>query len=212
LNSRRIEGTLLDDVCATYNDQSACLVVTPCGAGSLVVLNAELAASNLPSSPAFVPVVGELVSHLLGRSRSQETVPCGEPLAVFLPASAAPLTGLQIEPPAGVTLEAGSLGELKEESVGLMWQAAAAGPPGVYSVRRGGDTVYALATAIPADEADLMTLTEDLVTSRLAGGRDVKYHSALREEDPHDDLWSMLAVACLLCVCAEFVGLKFFRC
>lgn len=212
LASRRVEGTLLDDVCGTYSDQSACLVVTACGAGSLAVLNAELGASNLPASPAFVPLTGELVSHLLGHDRSQETISSGEPVAVFLPAEAVPVAGLRIEASSGSTVEMDSLGELHEESVGVMWQAGAAGSPGVYEVRRGSNSIYALASTIPAEEADLMPLSSDLITSRLSGGRDVKYRSALDTEEPRDDFWSWLAVGCLGCIFAEFIGLKLFRC
>jgi hypothetical protein len=212
LTSRRIEGALLDDVCATYNDQSACLVVTACGAGSLAVLNAELGASNLPASPAFVPLTGELISHLLGRDRSQETMSSGEPVAVFLPPEAVPAAGLKIEARSDSTVESDTLGELHEENVGVMWQAGAAGSPGVYEVRRGNDTVYSMAATIPAEEADLMPLSSDLITNRLSGGRDVKYRSALDTEEPRDDFWSLLAVVCLGCVFAEFVGLKLFRC
>ena len=211
LTSRRVEGALLDDVLATYNDQSACLVVTACGAGTLAVLNAELNSSNLPSSPAFVPMIGELTGHLLGRDRSQEAVASGESLAVYLPSAASPVAGLRIVPPANATLESGTLGELHEENVGVMWQAAEAGPPGVYEVKRATQTVFALASAIPADEADLATLAADVMTDRLAGGRDVKYRSALRDEEPRDDLWSWLAVACVGCALTEVFGLKMFK-
>ena len=212
LTSHHVDGALLDDICATYNDQSACLVMTPCGLGSLAVLNAELATSNLRSSPVFVPLVGELVSQLLGRARSQETTFSGEPIAALLPPSAVPMAGLEIESPAALTVDPASLGELHEESVGVMWQSAAAGPPGVYSVVRGRESVYALASTIPPDEADLMPLSADLMTTRLAGGRDVKYRSALQDEDPRDDRWSILAVLCVICLCVEFAGLKYFRC
>ncbi len=212
LTSRHVEGALLDDVRATFNDQSACLVVTECGAGMLAVLNSELGGSNLPSSPAFVPLVGELISQLLGTDRLQKTISSGELVAVSLPQSAVPMAGLRIEPPPGIGLEPGLLGELQEDRVGVTWHAPAAGPPGVYTVRRSRETVYAVATTIPSEEADLLPLAADLMTNRLAGGRDVKYRSALQDEDPRDDRWSMLAVICLLCVFAEFVGLKFFRC
>lgn len=213
LATRRVEGALMDDVVATYNDQSASIVVTACGAGSLSIMNMDLGASNLPSSPAFVPIIGELVSHLLGRDRPQEPTYCGEPIAVFLPPSAVPVAGLQIEPAAGVTHEEGSLGELHEESVGVMWQAASAGPPGVYSIRRGRDTIYALATTLSPEESDLMTLTSELITGRLAGGRDVSYRSiADKPAEQGDSLWATLAVICLICICLEMFGLKLFRC
>ena len=211
LTSRRVEGALLDDVLATYNDQSACLVVTACGAGTLAILNAELGSSNLPSSPAFVPLIGELTGHLLGRDRSQEAALSGEPLAVYLPSAASPVSGLRIDHPASVPIESGTLGELHEENIGVMWQAPAAGPPGVYEVKRGSQTVFAMASAIPPDEADLATLASDVMTDRLSGGRDVKYRSAIHDEEPRDDLWTWLAVACLGCVFAEVAGLKAFK-
>src|SRR5207247_6003032 len=90
LASRRLDGALADDVLASYSDRSACLVVTGCGAGTLAVLNADLAASNLPSSPAFVPLVGELTGRLLGTRRDSSALICGEPVALYLPASAGP--------------------------------------------------------------------------------------------------------------------------
>ena len=92
-----------------------------------------------------------------------------------------------------------------------MWQASTAGPPGAYTIRRGGETVFALASTIHPDEADLATLAADLMTTRLSGGRDVTYKSVLDAEDSRDDLWSKLAVICLVCVFAEFLGLKLFR-
>jgi len=38
------DGGLEDDLLATYNDGSACLVMTTAGAGALAVINADLAA------------------------------------------------------------------------------------------------------------------------------------------------------------------------
>ena len=211
LATRRTEGTLLDDVLATYNDQSACLVVTACGAGTLAVLNAELNSSNLPSSPAFVPLIGELTGTLLGRDRSQESLPSGESFAVYLPSEASPVTGLRIVPPTANPLETGTLGELHEENVGVMWQSAEAGPPGVYEVRRESQTVFAVASSLSAEEADLKPLDASVMTDRLAGGRDVRYRSAQRDDEPRDDLWSWLAVGCLCCALTEILGLGLFR-
>ena len=211
LTSQRIEGTLLDDVLATYNDQSACLVVTACGGGTLAVLNAELSSSNLPSSPAFVPLVGELTGALLGHRGTQDAAASGEPLAVYLPTAASPATGLRIVPPPQSLEEADGHGELHEEAVGVLWQSAKAGPPGVYEVRRNEQTMFALATAIPAEEADLATLESSLMTDRLAGGRDVQFRSARHNQEPRDDLWSKLLVICVCCALLEVLGLGFFK-
>src|SRR5262249_38275346 len=86
LASRRLEGGPADGVLAWLGDRSAFLVVTSCGAGTLAVLNADLSTSNLAGSGAFVPLIGELMNRLLGRQRLTEAAPCGEPLAVYLPA------------------------------------------------------------------------------------------------------------------------------
>jgi hypothetical protein len=175
------------------------------------VLNAELGSSSLTSSPAFVPLMGELTNHLLGHERASEAASCGESLAVYLPPSASPVAGLRIQSTATPSADAEAFGELHEEIVGVMWQSPVVGPPGVYEVKRGNETVFALASAIPADEADLVTLTSDVMTDRLAGGRNVQYHSAFDENDPHDETWNWLAVACLGCLFAEIAGLCFFR-
>ena len=52
--------------------------------------------------------------HLLGRDRSHEALPSGEPLAVYLPNAASPVAGLRIVPPAEQAVESGSLGELHD--------------------------------------------------------------------------------------------------
>ncbi|AMV20530.1 vWA domain-containing protein [Planctomyces sp. SH-PL14] len=222
LATRPVAGALAEDVPARFNDQSAGLVVTACGAGALAILNAELKNSTLPASPAFVPLMGELVTHLLGRDRAEESVQSGEPLAAALPPSASPLAGLRIEPvrvdPArvggaapGADLEVGSLGELREDVAGILWQSPAAGVPGVYAVKRADATVFALASALPAEESDLETLASDVLTTRLAGGRDVTFHSGLPDDEPRDRIWSWLAVACVGFLLAEMGSLIVFR-
>ncbi|HJT34807.1 MAG TPA: BatA and WFA domain-containing protein [Pirellulales bacterium] len=212
LISRRREGALLDDVRATFDDQSACLVVTAVGAGRLGVLNADLAASNLPVSPTFVPFMGELVAHLLGQDRPSAAVACGEPAASFLPAAAGDADDLRIESPQPTTADASALGELRSEPIGVLWRMPAAGPPGVYRVLDGDHTVFALATAIPADESDLTPLASSLLTGRLAGGRTVQYHAATQSDaEPRDELWTWLALACVGCLIGEVFGLRLFR-
>jgi hypothetical protein len=212
LSSRRREGALLDDVRATFDDQSACLVVTSLGSGRLAVLNADLGTSNLPVSPAFVPLIGELVGTLLGQDRPSEAAACGEPVANFLPPTAGATDDLRIEGPQPASSDTGALGELRAEQIGSLWQVPSAGPPGVYRVLDGDKTVFAVATAVPADESDLTTLASSLFTERLAGGRNVQYHAADRDDAaPRDELWTWLAVACVGCLIGEVLGLKLFR-
>src|SRR5256885_568479 len=72
LNSRRLEGGLADDILASYSNRSAGLVVTACGGGTLAVFNADLNVSNLPKSPAFVPLLAELTNRMLGGGHSAD--------------------------------------------------------------------------------------------------------------------------------------------
>jgi hypothetical protein len=179
------------------------LVVTPCGEGVLAVLNADLGASNLPQSPGFVPLIGELATRLLGKPRETGARPCGEPLAVRLPAAAGPAAGLKINPPAG---------ELVEEGGGVLWRCPLLETPGVYQVKRGDAVVYAVAVAVPPEESDLRPLDPAVLTERLAGGRQVSFRSAAGDgEEQQDRVWTWLAVACVGCLLGEVVALKMFR-
>lgn len=208
LGSRRIEGGLEDDVLATYSDRSVCLMVTACGAGWLAVLNAELGDSNLPASPVFVPLVGELVEQLLEQRGGEQPMQCGEPFAVYLPPEAQSVEGLQIVGPAAGTAE---VGELVEESLGVFWRAGAAGAPGVYSVKRDNETIYAAAATLAPQESDLRPLEGSILNQRLAGGHQVYYRSATGSEGRVDDLWTWFAAACVLCMLVEVTALKGFR-
>jgi hypothetical protein len=208
LSTRRLDGGLADDVLAAYGDRSAALVVTACGGGTLAVLNLDLAASDLPRSPAFVPLIGELTGCLLGRTRAGDAIACGEPFSVLLPATVGPAAGLSLRPPES----AADAGRLIDESGGVLWQAAALTAPGVYRVERAGATVSAAAAAVPADESDLRPLDPQVLSERLAGGRPVYFRSATSDDaDEHDRLWVWLAVGCLACLLSEVVVLKLFR-
>ncbi|HRR87124.1 MAG TPA: hypothetical protein P5316_19105, partial [Phycisphaerae bacterium] len=207
LASRRTESALAEDLLATYSDRTACLVTTACGAGHLTVLNADLSESNLPRSPAFVPLIGELVSRMLGQDRAVNAVPCGEPLAMYLPPDSGTAAGLQILGPEG----AGDFGELATEGTWVVWRWPAAGYPGVYQVQRDDKTVFAVATGIAAQESDLTSLSGSVFKDRLAGGRTVHYRSAAAEQDKQDDIWLWFAVACVACLCVELGVLRVFR-
>ena len=215
LASRRVEGGLSDDILASYTDRSICLVVTACGGGTLAVLNADLSASNLAKERPFVTILGELVSRLMGRSRAGDAWSAGEPLAVYLPTTAGPPQGLLIaSPPAtgNPDYQSSGSGELREESNGVLWRMSHAGSPGIYQVLRGGSTVFALATGIPAEESDLRPLEPIVLKERLAGGRAVAFHAVGgAEEEPHDDFWVWLAVGCVLCLLGELLALKWFK-
>jgi hypothetical protein len=210
LVSRRVEGGLVDDILASFDDGSAFLVVTPCGAGTLAVLNADLGASELPRSPAFVPLMGELTGRLRGAQRGVDALPCGDPVAMHLPPDAGPTSGLSVQAPTATEANAGT-GELVDEPSGVLWRWDAAGAPGVYQVLRNGAAVFALATGVPAAEGDLKALPPQTLQQQAGGTRRVSYHAAGTQNDKQDDVWGWLVTACAACVLAEWLILRMFR-
>jgi hypothetical protein len=222
LSTRRTEGGLIDDVLALYSDRSACLVVTQCGLGTLAVLNADLGESSLPASPGFVPLIGELTGRLLSLRGGEDAAASGEPVALYLPAEAGAAEGLSIhvsrvgEGRAGLETAADGAvtdlhGALSEEGGFVMWRWAAAGPPGIYEVRREGGTVFAVATAVPGSESNLETIDPEVLTGRLAGGRRVHYQPAGDAEQQKDDAWAWILAICAACMLSELAVLKVFR-
>jgi len=206
LVSQRLEGGLGDDVLASYSDGSACLVVSACGSGTLGVLNADLVSSNLHASPLLVPLVGELLSRMMIQSRDQPALESGESLSVELPLQTGPAAGLKL-----VGVESADAGTLVEENNRVTWRLPPAAPPGVYRAVRGDATVFAAATELTPEESDLRALTPELLRERLAGGRKVHFQPVGGSREANDRLWSVLAVACVLCLLGELVALKLFR-
>jgi hypothetical protein len=212
LTSRKVEGGLPDDVLATYNDGSACLVCTVSEVGALVVLNADLSASALPGKSSFVLLVQALADRIMNRGAEATKSWCGERLVAQLPPEVTSAAGLKVVGPrrsSGDT--AGSLGELVDEGAGVAWNWPQPDRPGVYRVCRGDATVFAQAVEIPAEESDLQYLSPDVIRNRLAAGREIYYRSAGAEEDRRDDLWKWFAVACVICGLGELTSLIFFR-
>ncbi len=208
LDAHAVQGGLTDDLVATYSDRSAALVFTACGAGKLAVLNADLSRSNLPSSPIFVPLIGELVGRLVARTGGGDAQPCGELAVSFLPPDVTSADGLTIDGPAGSEVGKGAL----STDAGLVaWKMEQAGPPGVYQVKRGGVTLFALATAAPAAESDLTPIDPSILTTRLAGGRTVHFSTAGADEAPPETGWAWVITACVICMLLEVVALRFFR-
>lgn len=205
LASRRLEQGLVDELLGTYSDRSAFLVVTSCGDGTLGILNADLSATNLPSSPVFVPLIGELLNRLIGHRRGLEALPCGEEAAIYLPASAGTVTGLKISGPNE------AVGELREESGGVLWSHPGITAPGVLRVARQEEVIFAVAAALQAEESDLRTLDPSVFLERLGSGRAVSYRSVAGGDEERDTLWTTLAVACTLCLLGELIALKAFR-
>ncbi len=209
LTSRRLEGGLDDDVLATYGDGSACLVLGASDAGLLAVLNADLAASNLARTGAFVPLLDELIERMLARHRRDRALACGEPLVVHLPSEAGAAAELTIAGPGGAGAEpsGGRFGQLRDEGLGAVWHWPSPDEPGVYRIRRGDARVFALALAVPAVESHLECLPPEVLTERLSAGREVHYRNVSGEGDRRDDLWKWLAAACVLCMLGEVSAL-----
>jgi hypothetical protein len=207
LSSARLDTGLSDDVLATYSDRSAALVVTSCGAGTIAVLNADLTESNLPASPLMVPVVQELAGRLLSTHATASASACGEPFAAYLPPDTTTPDRLSVVDPAGIRQ---SDATLTQDGTLVLWHQDAAGPPGVYQVKRGDDTVYALATAAPASESDLQTLDPQTLKTRLAAGRSVYFENSA-DQPPRADQWTWILVACAGCLIGEVGVLKLFR-
>ncbi len=210
LSSKPVEGALQEDVLAMLSDGSAFLAATSTETGCLAVLNVDLNSSNIAASPMFVPMLVELMQRrLLSGRRSASQITCGEPALLPLPRDIAPLSELRLSGPSSGTEAPGTL---EAEAGGTVWRIPAAGPPGAYLVTHGSEVIFAVASAPPAAESDLRTLSADVFQERLAGGRSVSFRSATgSEEDSTDTIWTWLAVGCMLCVVGELAALKLFR-
>jgi hypothetical protein len=212
LSSRQLDGAMQSDVLATYHDGSACLVCCSSDAGTLAVLNADLAASNLPSTSTFVPLLAELIERLLQRGNGAQAAFCGERLTAPLPPSVASPAGLSILGPGGPAEPSGGrLGELVDEGATVAWHWRSPDRPGVYRVVRDGVTLLARAVEIPPEESDLESLSPEVIKNRLATDYQVYYRQADSEEDRRDDFWKWLAAACVVCLLGETVSLLVLR-
>ncbi len=211
LASHPLPDSLADDVRAAYSDRSACLVVSSCGAGAIAILNADLGASNLPTSPAFVPLIGELTTLLLGRRSVETPVSCGEPFALPLPLDAGPASELTVvseHDPAATSRNEAAAAELVDQPEGQLCRARSAPAPGVVRIKRGDRTVFALATTVPAAESDLAALPASVFQDRLAGDRALSYRDASQEAESSDSLWTWLALGCAVGLVVELVLLR----
>ncbi|MEX0725741.1 MAG: BatA and WFA domain-containing protein [Planctomycetaceae bacterium] len=211
LNSSRLENTLDDDVLATYNDGTACLVLTFFDAGALAVLNADLARSNIATSEAFVPLLDQLVERLLQRRTTVTEATGGEPIVIRLPADVGPASELQIVGPPLKQHELVSVGEIVDEGAGAVWRWPSPDKPGAYRVMRGDETVFALPVGLPEEESPLERIAPDVLKNRLAGALTVSYRSASNETAERDVMWTWLLIACILCIVGEFATLSAFK-
>ncbi len=229
LDFRATGDGLKDDVRASYQDGSPCIVLTASDAGVLAVINADLGASNLPRTRAFVPLLDELVKEMLIRNRSEAADLCGELLVRELPREAGPKNGLSIHGPQATGPEATDpqaadpeatgaeesgrqFGDLVDQGVAVTWRWPSPDRPGVYQVRRDDEIVFATAVTIPAEESNLDRIgPEGLKKIAGAGGRSIYYRTEAAAAEQRDDCWKWFAVACVVCMLAELTALLGFR-
>jgi hypothetical protein len=205
-------GSIAEEVLSRFDDQSAFLVAAESDASTFAVINADLGQSNLPSSPMFVPMLGELVQRRLsGRAGHVEAVLSGEPFSIALPPDIEGAAGLAISGPQSAASE-NDRGELVGDAQGVLWHSESAGRPGSYEVRRDGKTLFAAPILLAAEESDLRTIGADVFKERLSGGRNVEFHSALGDQtQEQDNLWIWLVIGCVGCVLLEIATLAWFR-
>jgi hypothetical protein len=172
----------------------------------LAVVNADLSQSSLPSSPAFVPVIGELAGRLVASRSAGGPSASGEVLSVALPPEAGAAEGLAVIP----QQQTSNLGTLADSGGMVMWRWDEAGAPGVYQVKRGNDIVFALAIAAPPQEADLEALDPAVLQKRLVGAYATEFRSA-GQQPPRDDAWAWLLTICAACMIGEVLLLKAYR-
>jgi hypothetical protein len=211
LLSRPVEGGLADDLLASLNDRSASLVASACGAGNVVLWNVDLAATNLTSSPLFVPMVSEIVEKLLARRQAAAVANCGLALSVPLPPAVGSISGLETAFVPEMPKD-GSVGELTEDKTGVYFRSKELAGPGTHLVRREGKTVFAIASAAPPEESDLRSIQGSVLTKRLARGRAADFRStADLLQNERDDVWTYALVAAVGCILAEWVILLVMR-
>jgi hypothetical protein len=210
LATRKRDAGLADEVLAAYSDGSAALTMTSVGAGRIGVFNTDLGFSNIASSPAFVPLLGEWLAVLRGRQSIEPALACGEGNALYLPLDAGPVEKLRIVP-VSEAAQNSELGALASDSGGVVWRWKRVGPPGAYKVMNGETVAFVAVSAAPAEESDLAVIPANLVETRLAGGRSVETSTGDDDESSRDDWWTWPAVVCVLCLFGELAALKAFR-
>lgn len=204
---------LRDQVLAELSDSSALLYLTSSDAGQVAVLNADLDSSNWCVQPTFLPVLSELMQALLsGRSQPTEAF-CGEPLARLISSDVAIDARLAASAMDLRTPPAAEYGrwEWSASQGSLVWSWPDPPGAGVYQLTHEGEPVAMVAAATPPAEADLRSLDESVIHSRLAGSRKVGYRDQADDQQADDNLWNWLIVGCVLGMAAEICALRWFR-
>lgn len=150
----------------------------PAGRGrvALVATSADAAWSGLPASPAFVPLVQEMLGYLVRGEQGEHNVAVGQPLEGVLPGAASGQAVL-LQPPEGPAVPVRLDGDRGR------WTYADTGTSGIYTARPGGaGRGQSFAVNLDTAESDLEAITIDELRHQWAGLR-LDYASAA------DDQW-----------------------
>ncbi|MBI1249385.1 VWA domain-containing protein [bacterium] len=196
---------------AIYQDGTPAIIVARSSSGgSLAILNMDLAKSNIWKTGALVPILDELIQELLATDAHEQVYLSGEPLVARIKTTGAAQT-LQIVDETKAADSTTDLGELIDDGDAVLWQWDAAEKPGIYRVENQGETLFAAAVALPAEESDLATVPADVVRDRLAAGYEVAYNASGKQTDTQQDLWKWFTIGAVMCLLLEVVALLAFR-
>lgn len=235
--TRPNENALSQDVLASLSDGSELLVKTEFGSGSIIVLNADLATSNLAQQSLYVPMMDELVALLRTSTTAQQTAICGEPFVARLPYLADESVSFSVDSSVESSVDSGgatrngdkrkhwrsqsqpndaeSLGSIEFDGLAAEWSWDAPAQPGVYRVvannSKAAETIYGVAVGCPQEESDLVSLSDDILQTRLAQGRNALVLAEERGSEEADMFWTWLLGTAILCSLAEMIVLLVFR-
>jgi hypothetical protein len=219
--TRPNENALSQDVLASLSDGSELLVKTEFGSGSLVVFNADLGSSNLAQQSLYIPLMDELVALLLTSTTAQQSATCGEPFVARLPYLADDGVSFSIRTPNSDGADDESdVGEIDFDGIAAEWTWDAPTRPGVYRVvvddgKSNDDdldrTIFGVAVTCPNQESDLASLSDEILQTRLAQGRNATVVVDERKTEKADIFWTWMLAAAALCSLAEILVLLLFR-
>lgn len=201
-------------VSAELSDGSAWLTITDCEAGKVAVMNCDLQKSNLVQEGIFVPIMAEISKMLLQRD-SVELGLCGLPIVRTMPSATSasePFVVRAIDSLSPTVQDQGKF-EFSPTKRSIVWTWPESIGPGLYEVVQNDAPVFALATTVPASEADLTLLDEAGMKMQLEG---VKQRVGIRNtkqsiDEQIDTWWTWLALACTGIMLLEVLILLWFR-
>lgn len=201
-------------VAAELSDGSAWLTVTDCEAGKVAIMNCDLQKSNLVQEGIFVPIVAEISKMLLQRD-SVELSLCGLPVVRTMPIATSASEPFQVRAIDSLTPPIQDSGrfEFSTTKRSVVWTWPESTGPGLYEVLQNDAPVFAVATTVPASEADLTLLDEAGMQLQLEGS---KQRIGIRNtkqsaDDSVDTWWTWLALACTGIMLIEVLTLLWFR-